>query len=383
MASAAQIVANRSNAQRSTGPRTPEGKAVVAQNAVKHGLLAQEVVVKGEDPAEFEFYREQMLAELAPLGQMESMLAHRIVGLSWRLRRAERLQAAAFDKVEDPSKPPELVLSPEQASRLLAVLAETGVQPPEPVATGPAVGRKAVQDFDRERILDRLLVYERRIESSLYRTMAELRKLRLLREKDPPQERAKAEGELTGVSSCSCRVGLAPPRLVAEEESVGQAPPYHSPEGGTPKESCETNPIDAGSNVGDSLNEGEAQEESHQTNPISGGVSSLKCEVSSEQGRAVGSPGLPTSNVTLPTGDESACGVGANGAQAEEPACETNPIREPGSIQSHTLSEPRKVRRFPNTADEMTYDSYLGRWVATGVALSNNDLNQANLGRRQ
>jgi hypothetical protein len=46
----------------------PEGKAVVAQNAGKHGLLAQEVVVKGEDSGEFEFYREQMLAELAPTG---------------------------------------------------------------------------------------------------------------------------------------------------------------------------------------------------------------------------------------------------------------------------------------------------------------------------
>jgi hypothetical protein len=176
MTSAAQELANRSNAQKSTGPRTPEGKATVAQNAVKHGLLAKEVVIKGEDPGEFEFYRDQMLEELAPAGQVESMLAHRIVGLAWRLRRAERLQAAAFDKVEDQSKPPELVLSPEQASRLLAVLAETGVQPPVPMAGGPGAGRRAVQDFNQERVLDRLLVYERRIEHSLYRTMGELRK---------------------------------------------------------------------------------------------------------------------------------------------------------------------------------------------------------------
>jgi hypothetical protein len=137
MASTAQVQANRANAQKSTGPRTPEGKAVVAQNAVQHGLLAQEVVIKGEDPGEFEFYRDQMLAELAPAGQMESLLAHRIVGLAWRLRRAERLQAAAFDKLENPSEPPELVLSPEQASRLLAVMAEADVRFPDPVAGGP------------------------------------------------------------------------------------------------------------------------------------------------------------------------------------------------------------------------------------------------------
>jgi len=61
MASAAQVLANRLNAQKSTGPHTAEGKAAVAQNAVKHGLLAREVVIKGEDPGEFEFYRDQML----------------------------------------------------------------------------------------------------------------------------------------------------------------------------------------------------------------------------------------------------------------------------------------------------------------------------------
>ena len=50
MASDAQIEANRANAQKSTGPRTAEGKAKVAPNAIKHGLLAEQVVVKDEAP---------------------------------------------------------------------------------------------------------------------------------------------------------------------------------------------------------------------------------------------------------------------------------------------------------------------------------------------
>ena len=86
MATEAQVVANRLNAQKSTGPRADEGKAKASQNAVRHGLLAQQVVIRGEDPGEFEFYRQQMLGELAPAGAMESMLAQRVVGLARCLR---------------------------------------------------------------------------------------------------------------------------------------------------------------------------------------------------------------------------------------------------------------------------------------------------------
>jgi hypothetical protein len=101
---------------------------VAAQNAVRHGLWAKEFVVKGEDPGEFEFYRDQMLAELAPAGLLEEMLAQRIVGLSWRLRRAERLQAAAFDTIENQSEQAEPTMSPEDASWLLARMVERGMR---------------------------------------------------------------------------------------------------------------------------------------------------------------------------------------------------------------------------------------------------------------
>jgi hypothetical protein len=54
MATAAQIAAHRLNAQKSTGPRTPEGKAASSFNALKHGMDAASIVIPGEDPAEYD-----------------------------------------------------------------------------------------------------------------------------------------------------------------------------------------------------------------------------------------------------------------------------------------------------------------------------------------
>ena len=57
MASQQQIDADRANALKSTGPKTPEGKAIVSQNALKHGLTAQNACVTDEDQDEFDATR--------------------------------------------------------------------------------------------------------------------------------------------------------------------------------------------------------------------------------------------------------------------------------------------------------------------------------------
>ena len=74
MATQAQIEANRLNAQKSTGPRTDEGKRIVSQNAITHGLFAKKAVVRDENQQEYDAHREAFMAELLPVGPMESLV---------------------------------------------------------------------------------------------------------------------------------------------------------------------------------------------------------------------------------------------------------------------------------------------------------------------
>jgi hypothetical protein len=88
-----KVVANRRNAQRSTGPVTPAGKAVVAANAVKHGLLSWRPVlphVERED--DWVAHLDRTLASLAPAGHLEAVLAERVALLLWRLDRVARYE---------------------------------------------------------------------------------------------------------------------------------------------------------------------------------------------------------------------------------------------------------------------------------------------------
>ena len=93
MASERQIQANKLNAQRSTGPRTLQGKARVASNALKHGLNGKRIVLPNEDPEEFDDLRNALREELAPQGALEEMLVDEIVADAWRLRRIPILEA--------------------------------------------------------------------------------------------------------------------------------------------------------------------------------------------------------------------------------------------------------------------------------------------------
>jgi hypothetical protein len=89
--------ASRKNGAKSCGPKTPEGKARSAQNALKHGLRSQKhIVLPGESATEFATLEASLLEELAPQGALQAVLAQRVVAAAWRLERAERLEVELF-----------------------------------------------------------------------------------------------------------------------------------------------------------------------------------------------------------------------------------------------------------------------------------------------
>jgi hypothetical protein len=93
MASAAQIIANRTNAQHSTGPVTPDGKARTAQNALRHGLTAKHLVIRDDEREEFAQFQQDLIAELAPQGATETITFHELLHAAWNLQRFRRIEA--------------------------------------------------------------------------------------------------------------------------------------------------------------------------------------------------------------------------------------------------------------------------------------------------
>ena len=89
-----KLDANRRNAQRATGPRTPAGKRKVRWNAMQHGLLSSDVVLPAaelpENPKEFAGLLERLGCDLQPRGALQEMLVEKIAVCYWRLRRALR-----------------------------------------------------------------------------------------------------------------------------------------------------------------------------------------------------------------------------------------------------------------------------------------------------
>ncbi len=221
MSTQEQTTANRKNAQASTGPKTAEGKATSSQNGVKHGLFAKNDVISGEDLAFYEAHRQDIYEEFAPMTPTESVLTQRIASLTWRLMRADRLQTttintlvAAQQRAAPLEAPPEELKidamvkalrmkdkDPEYALTTAGIiLAGLARFDREPFYSDPAVdkaicdamnppvdnhicdaeiqlGTVIYNDFNGPAVLDRLLGYEQRMQSLLFKTIRQIQQI--------------------------------------------------------------------------------------------------------------------------------------------------------------------------------------------------------------
>ena len=196
MATHAQIAANRRNAKRSTGPRTPAGKTIAARNALRHGLLAGDVILDDEDSQLFEERRDAMCAHLDPRGELEEILVDRIVACAWRLRRLQRIEAGVFryhsldrqlDRVitlgstftGDPFEAPVMPPTITKKRRHTAALGQKDKAVPARDQEMLAIAfREAARQNDT---LAKLSRYEVAIERSFYRALHELQRLQAAR----------------------------------------------------------------------------------------------------------------------------------------------------------------------------------------------------------
>ena len=187
-----QIQANRLNALKSTGPKSPAGKARSASNALKHGLLTRDVLMPGEKAKELMAFREEMMAELAPQGELEEFLADRVVESAWRLRRAGRMERQ--------------IVQDKLSSELRSRAKNPGYYADQPVPTADSVAAGALSNKDT---YDKLVRYEAHIQRGLYKALHELQRLQAARLGGPVLPPVAIDVEVSGLST-------------GERESVGE-----------------------------------------------------------------------------------------------------------------------------------------------------------------
>ena len=215
MTSEKQILANRANCLKSTGPRTEEGKHIASRNSITHGLLADDILIRGEDTAKYESFHDHLWTDLNPHGQLETLLTERIIGFFWRLRRAGRMEQdllnllgespAKTDKQGDlpfnvvirkayaqPADDPEyqefLKYKQQDGSFPGSVVSDQSQRPVESECpredSKASLGDIVRSDFTGSGLLERLLRYEGQLERSLYRALDELRVLQCTRRRN-------------------------------------------------------------------------------------------------------------------------------------------------------------------------------------------------------
>lgn len=187
MTSEARIEANRRNALLSTGPRSAEGKAIVARNAMRHGLRAQQVLIAGESEKEFESFRDAMAEYYEPVGVLEGELVEKIVVSLWRLKRAARIEVEIIDHFSRPEEgkgnelPFEIVITKTYEGSPNTEIDEPQKER-EPRAEPVAARRKSLGEavkaaLEGAGVLSKFMRYEAHIAKMLFANIRELERV--------------------------------------------------------------------------------------------------------------------------------------------------------------------------------------------------------------
>ncbi len=202
----AQMKANRNNAKKSTGPRTDEGKTRSAKNALKHGLLARDTVLPGEDPADFDKQLSALEADIQPANSLEFELVRQIADSQWRMRRLTRLEtgflAAALDETRrymEKRRPDELCPGYDGETQLL----------------GSAM-------LDRTQALVHLARYDGHLSRRFFRAVKQLAELR--RDESKAREARSSAGSYTPTDPYPGRYvpAQAPPPIDTPSPTAGR-----------------------------------------------------------------------------------------------------------------------------------------------------------------
>ena len=92
----AQILANQANAQHSTGPATPAGKAASSRNRLNHGFRSSPALLRGDDPAEYEALLTDLSQHFGPTDLTDTRFVREMADAEWRLRRVRSHMESAL-----------------------------------------------------------------------------------------------------------------------------------------------------------------------------------------------------------------------------------------------------------------------------------------------
>jgi hypothetical protein len=80
------------------GPRD-DAAAAPARRRLKHGLYSQVAVIPGEDAAEFEAFRADLVDDLQPVGEQEERAAEQMAVAQWQLWRVWQMRTGTYQRL--------------------------------------------------------------------------------------------------------------------------------------------------------------------------------------------------------------------------------------------------------------------------------------------